>query len=238
MISLNFQNRLALLIAIVFLSGNSNLISNDSGTDASAGVKHQKYIKLQDPLLHTIDGMPSPLGIDADAIKNIIQVLQSAKSMLFGLKPKHSDGSAGEKSGDYRYKDTNCTLMELVEFEKHAKATNNSADLAELNKVFSQAKSDFMNLTKPFIGDISVPAVKDYMTKLINESCRERKRHDSYLLTWSRQDGTDIAVMDRDIKDIQTFALFTSDLCNFLGDLLHSCPRGFKKYKEKYLPKN
>ena len=228
---MKFQNKLALFITIIFITAKINLFATEAEP-----IKHIKYIKLKSEVLHSIDGMPN--CIDADAVKNIIEVLQAVKSMTFGEKPKHDASSAAEKSGNYSYRGKDYSVNDLAELEKIAKSTNNIGDLNDLNVVYSKIKSDFIDLTKPFIKDISVPAIKNFMTKLIDESCHERKRFDSYLLTWSRQNGTEIDSLNRDIKDIQAFAVFCNDLCSFLGDLLHSCPKGIAKYKAKYILKS
>lgn len=224
---MKFKINLSLSIALIIFSLNT-LIGE---------TKSPKYIKLKHEVLHSIDGMPN--CIDADAVRNIVIVLQDMKKILYGETPKHVDNSGHvittAKTGDFDFKGQKYTLMELVDIEKQIKATNNSQDLQDLNNTFNSAKQSFIKMTEPFIGDISTPAIKSFMTKLIEESCHERKRHDSYLMSWSRQNGTEVGSLNRDMKDIETFSIFCTDLCSFLGDLLHSCPKAVAKYKAKYI---
>ena len=186
-----------------------------------------KVIKLTNPMLKLIDGMP--MGVDCETV-SLIRKLQSKLYLILRGK-KSPDGSF---AGKYKLNDQNLSLNELVKIEldtitKIPSTKEYEERLKKLQKALSIAKEDFRECTEPFLHKIQ--QTKKYVVELIVESCEKRNLKESLLLGWAETED-EAVYFEKSIKDFQTFKTFTDDLINFLNDLLYSCEDGWSQYME------
>ena len=94
-----------------------------------------------------------------------------------------------------------------------------------------QVQSDFLGLVEHFLA--SAKETKELISELIEESCTLRKNNDCYLLQWTRLKTSqpERVVFKRDIKTFNTFAKFCTDLVDFLGDFMSSCPKALENLR-------
>ena len=186
-----------------------------------------KVVKLTDPIIKLIDGMH--MGVDCETV-SLIRILQSKLYLILRGK-KSPDGSF---TGTYKLDDQNLSMNELVEIEidtmKNIPSTEKYENrLKKLQKTFVAAKEDFRECTEPFLHKIQ--QTKEYVVRLILESCEKRNLKESLLLGWA-ETKDETAYFEKKVKDFQTFKTFTNDLINFLNDLLYSCEEGWAQYME------
>ena len=68
------------------------------------------------------------------------------------------------------------------------------------------------------------------MHRLTEEFCRKHNRPDSLLLNWSK--GDEVELYRKSVTSFKIFHIFSTDLMNFLADLIMSCPKAFNAYKK------
>ena len=184
--------------------------------------KGQEKILLTAPGLDFIDG--KSFGINKYVIANIRHIGIEIKKLQVGSKKKDST----TLGGSYEYNGKHFTLKELVELEKNSSASERTA---LHNALLENAKNSISSITEPFIQNAN--DIKEYMVTLIEESCRKRDRSDSLLLQWALQKkGSELEYFKNSLVSFATVDTFCSDLLNFLDDLVHSCPKARKEYKE------
>lgn len=181
--------------------------------------------KLDVPILEKIDGINIlGLGINGTTITMIKQYQSEIKKILVGELQK--DGS---RKGKYQYGDEKYSAQELQATEAEV-GTN-----PRFRKMLKTMRTDFDEASKPFREIVSM--AKGFMKFLIEESCKKRNRVDSLLNVWAHSDQKDEVLFDTHVKNIRDFAIFTTDLYNFLSDLVESCPKAqaqFIQRVEKY----
>lgn|GEM_PF-5576298 len=92
-------------------------------------------------------------------------------------------------------------------------------------------KHDFEKKSSKFIEDATL--FKKAMVELIQESCNKRGREDSLLLGWAKSEkGHEMEHFSYHVLNFKDFYVFSSDLIGFLSDLMHSCPKAMKQFKE------
>jgi hypothetical protein len=92
-------------------------------------------------------------------------------------------------------------------------------------------KHDFEKKSSKFIEDATL--FKKAMVELIQESCNKRGREDSLLLGWAKSEkGHEMEHFNDHVLNFKDFYVFSSDLIGFLSDLMHSCPKAMKQFKE------
>ncbi len=179
---------------------------------------------LKSTILSTIDGLS--FGIDGDTVAMIKQYQKQMRGILSG--ERNDDGT--RRPGTYPYEGKQYSAQQLADLEEQLGSN------PRFRKLLKQMRNDFEKISEPFkkLGS----NVKSIMAILIEESCQTRKRTDSLLLTWAKTDQHDeYALFDSHVKNSRDFAIFITDLYNFLGDLTESCPKArnqFNKRVEKY----
>ena len=99
-------------------------------------------------------------------------------------------------------------------------------------------KQNFNKIVTPFLGQAR--GAKEPMFLLISESCTKRNHPKSLLLDWAHSSGDEMESFDRSVTSFALLDGFCGDLVNFLGDLVHSCPKAkaqFEQLKEDYIRK-
>ncbi len=191
----------------------------------------QKAIKLNPDIITIIDG--TSFGIHGELVGAVYKIARDVRTMQFGRR------TATGFTGTYVFAGQPHSIKTLIAIEKRAIDGTNQAALKELAELLKIMKHDFRAIVGPFMGQAR--GAKEPMFLLISESCTKRNRPNSLLLTWARANGTDdMEVFDQTVTSFALFDGFCTDLINFLGDLLGSCPKAraqFEKLKAEYIRK-
>lgn len=109
----------------------------------------------------------------------------------------------------------------------------------DLKILLAEAKQNFISLVAPFFAHAR--GAKEPIFMLISESCSKRNRADSLLLNWAKSSEDEIVSFNKVVTSFALFDEFCSDLINFLGDLVASCPKAraqFEQLKQDYIHKH
>ncbi len=178
-----------------------------------------KLLTFANPAIHSLDGVT--YMIDGVAIHDILIVIKKIQNMLIGQKTNNS------ASGNYEFLGKKLSIEQLMDAEV------NFSEHPELEQALHTAKHDFIETTKSFMSGIE-PA-KRLILDLIEEFCERRSRHDSLILSWSNaKHGNEAEIFNKNVTSFKQFGIFLNDLTLFLKDLIHSCPKACKQYREWY----
>lgn len=202
---------------------------------------------LTSPLIPILDG----LFINATQIKMMLAVHNKLKQIIYGEKNK-----AGVLEGRYIFEGIKHSVKSLVliENQKDTDYINNRAALLtdpaknqnaiqtldqEYNKSKQELRACLLAIKKEFEEKVApfeknARGAKDQMLYLMTESCQKHNHPDSALLKWAdTQEGNEMAYMRDHINTLQAFDQFCGDLLNFLEDLMRSCPKAWKQFKQQ-----
>ncbi len=184
-------------------------------TPANATMEEDTII-LESSILHMFDG----IFIDADVIQSIGFIRREINKILIG--EKNSDGLL---VGRYLINGKLYSIRDLILIEENASESLKK----ELARCLHDAKKDLQNCVGPFIDTIH--SAKYQILELIKESCKKRGMDTTTLLRWSEAGyGEETKIFNEDIKSFSLYNKFCTDLLNFLGDLVRSCPRGMAQF--------
>ncbi len=188
-----------------------------------------KATPLNDPILRSIDGLP--FGIDKAKIEKMLWAIKELKNTQNGLIKVSTKGepdpSRSSTAIHITFRGKNQDIKTLLELEKQI-STFNSTEKNELEKN--------LHLIRDYIGKINLllladaQGTEDIMMKLINEFCRNRNRHDSFLLNWKHD--TEMELYNSCAISFKMLHAFSEDLMKFLADLVMSCPKALKAYND------
>jgi len=203
-----------------------------------------QHILLCAPIIEFIDG--KNIGINENVINLMLQVRGQIRKILFGKKLAN-----GHFEGPFNFDGHMCSVRMLVTLEakydqeyqqKKVECTGDKKKLDELNQwykqlkqklhaLFETAKQEFKSKVTPFAKNAR--GAKEQMIMLISESCTKRSRPDSLLLRWADTDEhTEMKFFDEQVMSFKELDQFCIDLANFLGDLMHSCPKAMALYEK------
>lgn len=207
-----------------------------------------QHILLRSPIVEFVDG--KSIGIDATVIRLMLQVRGEIKKILFGKR-----ASNGHFEGLFNYEGHMCSVRQLSTLEtkyeldfkqKEAEYVKNlphdTIKLEELRSgytklkhkmsaVFELAKKEFKGKITPFAKNAR--GAKHQMLMLIEESCIKRNRNTCLLLKWADVDEqNEMHFFDEKVLSFKDLDQFCIDLANFLGDLMHSCPKAMSQYEQ------
>lgn len=203
-----------------------------------------QHILLRSPIIEFIDG--KSIGINESVINLMLQVRGQIKKILFGKKLAN-----GHFEGPFNFEGHMCSVRMLSTLEakyeheyqqKKVEFANDKKKLDEahqshkelkqkLNALFETAKKEFKSKVTPFAKNAR--GAKEQMIMLISESCTKRSRPDSLLLRWADTDEhTEMKFFDEQVMSFKELDQFCIDLANFLGDLMHSCPKAMAQYEK------
>lgn len=212
-----------------------------------AAATADQHVLLKSPIVEFVDG--KSIGIDAHVIRLMLQVRSEIKKILFGKRLPN-----GHFEGQFLFDEHLCSVRQLSTLEtkyetefkqKEAEYLNVPADAkkleelrafykkqrARLQKAFDSAKTEFKNKITPFAKNAR--GAKNQMLMLIDESCHKRNRLDSLLLKWADADeSSEMKFFDEQVVSFKALDQFCIDLANFLGDLMHSCPKAMAQYEK------
>lgn len=220
----------------LFLSLSLLLVSQNSFSD--------QHVLLKSPIIDFIDG--KSIGINENVINLMLQVRGQIKKLLFGTKLNN-----GHYEGPFNFDGHMCSIRMLATLEskydrelqqKKTEYLNDKKKLDELHQwhkqtkhklhtLFETVKQEFKSKVTPFAKNAR--GAKEQMIMLISESCTKRSRPDSLLLRWADTDEhTEMKFFDEQVFSFKALDQFCIDLANFLGDLMHSCPRAMAQYEK------
>lgn len=195
-------------------------------------------VTLSSDVIKIIDNFP--LGIDVQAILKFLNLRQSLKNMLYGIKDEH-----GSLVGLYDFGTKKACIDELINREQELlvqqKLTEvEHKELVQIKAVLEQAKKDFLEKSKPLMEDAQ--GAKQPMIVLMREWASKAHREDSYILNWSNaKEGEETTYFEHNVTNLKSFKIFAHDLIHFLETLIKSCPKAcdsFKEFLKKQQQKN
>lgn len=211
----------AIILSIISLLLYKTIYTTESNKQTRVAHGQQNII-LESTVLHLFDG--TSIGINANVIELIGLTRRETNKILVGKKKD------GKRIGLYKLNGILYSVKELIKIKQQATLSSEKAQ--ELQKCFLQAKNDVRKTFEPFLE--SIQKTKYYMTKLIEESCRKRKNMDSYLLNWAEEKpGAEEKSFNNNINTLEDLNKFCSDLLNFLGDMVRSCPKAQKQFVQR-----
>lgn len=206
------------------------------------------------PMLHTKDTrlqleritIDSPVLnlVDGTALINVEQMMHFGKNLLIlmngGTKeqieyltkrynlnhPYTFDWSESKTHGIIPFNGRYYTLRELAEEESHNENDQLQEALQETLKIFEA-------FSEPYVEQVNTG--KHYLVRLIERWSNMRSKKDTALLEWARvESGSEQSELRKNIVSFRALDKFCTDLTIFLADMIQSCPKSFKIYKERH----
>ncbi len=178
-------------------------------------------------ILQKVDG----LFIDADSVTEIIGLCQNISALQHGYG--HRDPQTKKREPNCYFKGAQLSPHELEKFENEHLAGTRSMDEATLHELHAQlehCKSYFIEMTAEFLEEARM--MKDFLTKLIDEWCKENDRSDSLLLRWMALEGNEVEMFEKNVLTFKDFNQFCTDLYNFQHDLIQSCTKACQAWEK------
>ena len=198
-------------------------------------------ISLCPDIIDMIDG--KSFGIHGELVGAVYKIARDVQAMQLGKRTEQG------RVGLYAFEGQKHFVRSLVPIEKELNealkiAQSASARAAiekrqtDLKALLKTMKQDFNKAVTPFLAQAR--GAKEPMFLLISESCTKRNKPKSLLLNWAHSTDDEMVAFDKSVTNFMLFDDFCGDLVNFLGDLVHSCPKAraqFEKLKEDYVRK-
>jgi hypothetical protein len=199
-----------------------------------------KVITLCPDIIAIIDG--KSFGIHGELVGAVYKIARDIQSMQLGKR------TTSGRVGMYKFQGNAHCIKSLAALEQaNIQALKTATDgqrsacekcAAELDTLLKKMKQDFNTIVSPFLGQAR--GAKEPMFMLISESVTKRNHPKSMLLDWAHSSDDEMASFDRSVTSFMLFDEFCTDLVNFLGDLVSSCPKAraqFEQLKEDYMRK-
>ncbi|MBA2307107.1 hypothetical protein H0W26_03175 [Candidatus Dependentiae bacterium] len=194
------------------------------------GAEPIKELPLTDPLLRGIDGLAGIM--DKTKIEKNLWLIKEIKNIHNGIIKISAQGipdpSRSSKIDYLMFRNQPQTLKALIELEKQVH-TFSSTERAEFDILFKKVKEYFAKCNAILLEDAH--GAQDIMMKLINEFCRKRNRPESFLLTW-KKGSSENELYNNSMTSFRVLHIFSTDLMNFLADLVISCPKALKAFND------
>jgi hypothetical protein len=204
----------ALTIALLLSVTPTHIMQSNPANEA---LLNYKGIKLDAEILKFSDGS----FINADTIGVMRSLQHQVRLLLLGDRDKN-----GNRVGRYEVHGKKYAVMALHELEK-----KNPND-PEIQKCLAVIIHDFIRISDGF--SEQARGAKSMILQLIEESCQKRNRQDSLLLKWGSVSHEEEETIFRDnVKSVDSFMCFCTDLFNFFNDLIDSCPKALNKYNQR-----
>lgn len=198
----------------------------------------QAAITLCPKMIKIVDG----IFIDGKLVGSIFKIARDIQSIQLGKCTQQG------RVGAYTFEGRSVAIRDLAAVEKEVNDILKNNQLSaqergaaekrqkELKALLKTIKQDFNKTVSPFLA--LARGAKSIMVLLITQSCEERNRQKSELLNWAHSSEDEMVAFEKSITSFVLFDEFCTDLVNFLGDLVHSCPKAraqFDKLKEEYV---
>lgn len=206
-----------------------------AGTSLVLNAAPPRVAPLNHFLLRGIDGLPG--FFDKTRVEETLWLMKEIKSIHNGVIKVAANGEPDPSRTSSSYQITfkersgaarNQTLKTLIELENKASHFS-PAEKAELDLIFKKVKSYFGKANKLMMA--GAHGIQDPMIELIHEFCDKRNRKDSLLLNW-KKGSSEEELYNNSIVSFKTLHLLSTDLMNFLSDLIMSCPKALRSYHD------
>lgn len=158
--------------------------------------------------------------INGEVIRDIRKYQFDIRNMLLGEWQVDRT-----RVGNYEYEGNKYSVQELATLEQEV------GNHQQLQLLLTQMQTDFMHISEPF--EQAIRNAKSILEILVTQSNKLRNRKDSILNKWSEYSvNNERELLETHIQTIQEFNIFLIDLCNFLTDIVESCPKARKQYDE------
>ena len=158
--------------------------------------------------------------INGEVIRDIRKYQFDIRKMLLG--ELQTDRT---RCGKYMHEETKYSVSELAALEQEVENPQ------QLQLLLTQIMNDFIQISQPFEQDIQ--DAKPILVILVAQSNKLRKREDSLLNKWSEcSAANERKLLETHLQTIPEFNIFLIDLCNFLTDLVESCPKAQTQYNQ------
>ena len=167
--------------------------------------------------------------IDANTIEFMRKFRRKILDIVLG-----ETSTDGKRIGQYTFKEKGHGIQYLALHEQQLlrKSNKNKKKLKQLQLLLVTAKIDFVIISEEFMD--SARGAKGILVMLIQEDCQKRKHPNSLLLEWAQtSEGQETAMFNKRITNFIRYYSICSDLLNFLSDLIASCPKAEKQFKER-----
>lgn len=182
---------------------------------------------LNDRILEFVDGVKGLM--DATKVQNTLWLIKEIKNVHAGFYRVNKAGELdpnGKIVKEFTYKGRKQNLKMLMELEAQSEKFQEQ-DKQEIKTLFHLVKNYF-----DLVNQLMAPEAQgthQFMTNLTKEFCQKHDRPDSLLLTWNK--GDEVELFRRSCTSFKVFYVFSTDLMNFLADLILSCPKAYNAYK-------
>jgi hypothetical protein len=197
-----------------------------------------KIINLCPDIIAIIDG--KSFGIHGELVGAVYKIARDVQAMQLGKR------TPAGRIGMYKFQGNvhsirSLAVIEQANLQELKRATGDrrvacEKCATELGLLLAKIKQDFKAIVSPFLGQAR--GAKEPMFMLISESVTKRNRPNSMLLDWAHSSEDEMVSFDKSVTTFALFDEFCTDLVNFLGDLVGSCPKAraqFEKLKEDYI---
>lgn len=167
--------------------------------------------------------------IDANTIEFMRKFRRKILDIVLG-----ETSTDGKRIGQYTVEGKGHGIQYLALYEQGLlrKYNKNKKKLKQLQLLLVTAKIDFVIISEEFMH--SARGAKGILITLIQEDCQKRKHPNSLLLEWAQTgEGQETAMFNQRITNFIQYYSLCRDLLNFLSDLIASCPKAEKQFKER-----
>ncbi len=158
--------------------------------------------------------------INSNVIRDIRKYQFDIRSMLLGTL--QNDRTRISK---YTYKGKNHSIQELADIEKQMEND------PQFKLLLTQMLADFEKISKPF--EEQIQDARPILKQFVMQSNEIRNRKNSLLHKWSEcSAANERELLEAHLQTIQEFNIFLTDLCNFLTDIVESCPKAYSQWRK------
>ena len=175
-------------------------------------------VHLNDPLLQLVDGMPG--AMDAASFKKCFD----SWGIINSVQYKDQYALLGKQT---TFKDI---VMKEYAFTKKGIAKDD-AQYKALLATLAIIKKQFKTKMAALLTQAESETTKETNKKLVNLWLKNHNKKDSILSSWGESNQDEIL----DKANAQKFFVFLNDLKHFLEDLMYSCKKARKSFKEQCL---
>lgn len=201
---------------------NKNIISLSLIMVCNIEADSPRAIRLENYILSKIDGS----FVNGDNIALTKKYQSNILDIILGKKTREG------RLGSYEFEGKLYSAQELCKIEEQLGNTISSTQKQQLKTTLRKMRDDFERISESF--KELARASRDMIAELISESCKKRNRSEnSLILIWARSKENEYVLFDRHVTQVKDFVIFMTDLYNFLGDLVNSCPIAQRQFKER-----
>lgn len=191
--------------------------------------KKERELPLTSESLKSADGLSGLM--DKHKVEQTVWLIHEIKQIHSGVYRVNDDGQLDPSNGkivkEFTFRGKKQTVKSLMDIEAQAKSLS-EGERKELSDIFNTLKAYFDKVNIVLAPEAA--GTHPFMRPLTEEFCRKHNRPDSILLDWNK--GDEIELFRRSVTSFKIFYIFSTDLENFLRDLIKSSPKAWNAYKK------